>query len=159
MLHKLFTFPTCEFIWNSSFVSLTVRNSNQKVSQSYKLYHRRYWTSKDFDYWLMQYPLALPHLEVIHWLTWYTATCGRSKKVVWVCTRLKSIKKTSCSLLLFSYHSDQFKAKSHLKLIKKIQIIWRWTVSFNTTWFWCVKTNTGAIFMNRPLLMVWWLIS
>ena len=43
---KLFTFPTCDFFWDSSFVVLTVRNRNQKVSRSYETHRRRYSTSK-----------------------------------------------------------------------------------------------------------------
>ena len=45
---KLFTFPTCDFIWDNSCVVLAVRNPNQKVSWSYELYRRRYSTSKIF---------------------------------------------------------------------------------------------------------------
>ena len=43
---KLFTFPTCDFIWDSSFVVWDVRNPNPKISRSYELYRRRYSTSK-----------------------------------------------------------------------------------------------------------------
>ena len=48
-------------------------------------------TSKDLDYCLTQVPL-IPHLEAIHWLTQFTATCGRGEKVVRVRAMLKAIK-------------------------------------------------------------------
>ena len=36
----LFTFPTRDFIWDSSFVVWDVRNPNPKISRSYELYRR-----------------------------------------------------------------------------------------------------------------------
>ena len=47
--------------------------------------------SKHFEYRLKQIPL--PHLEAIHWLTQYTATCDRGGEVVRVRARLKTKKK------------------------------------------------------------------
>ena len=38
--------PTCDFIWDSSFVAWDVRNPNPKISRSYELYRRIYSTSK-----------------------------------------------------------------------------------------------------------------
>ena len=56
---KLFTFPTCDFIWGSSFVVSDVRNSNPKISRSYELYRRRYSTSKvsSMGLWNFRYPI------------------------------------------------------------------------------------------------------
>ena len=46
LLKETLTFPTCDFIWDSSFVVWDERNPNPKISRSYELYRRRYSTSK-----------------------------------------------------------------------------------------------------------------
>ena len=53
------TFPTCYFIWDSSFVVWNVRNPIQKISRSYELYCRRYSTSKisNMGLWNSRYPI------------------------------------------------------------------------------------------------------
>ena len=63
---KLFTFPTCDFMLDSSFVAWDVRNLNPKISRSYELFRRRYSTSKvsSMGLWNFRY---LPHLEADSW--------------------------------------------------------------------------------------------
>ena len=80
--------PTCDFIWDSSFVVLAVRNPNQKVPRSYELYRRRYSTSKIWIIGLWNF--HCPILRRIHGLMELTAACGRGENVVWVGTILKT---------------------------------------------------------------------
>ena len=60
---KGFTFPTYDFILDSSFVFLAVRSPSQKVSRSYviRTLSPEIFNFKDVNYWLTQFPL--PYLE------------------------------------------------------------------------------------------------
>ena len=72
---QLFTFPKCDFNWDSRFVVWAVRNPNQKVSRSYELYRRRYSTSKVAILVLRNscYPIWRRFFS----LRSITSTCGR----------------------------------------------------------------------------------
>ena len=71
---KLFTFPTCDFIWFSSFVGWDVRNPNPKISRSYELYRRRYSTSR-FREWAYG-------ISATPFRGWFTGLCNKPPPVV-----------------------------------------------------------------------------